>query len=109
MAKYEARFVHKIQDGVMRDVVLVFGDRDAVKVGQKCFEYGMSGNFSEVRIVKEWDRVPPPKNLGECIDFAATNRKCYDKERGTKGLAAYYRSIELFLLELEQYRKGGVS
>ena len=109
MAKYEAWFVHKLQDGVMRDVVLTFGDRDAVEVGKKCFEYGMSGLFTEVRIVKEWNRVPPPKNLGECIDFAATNRKCYEKAQGTKGLADYYRAIELFLLELEQYRTGGGS
>lgn len=106
MAKYEARFVHKLQDGVPRDVILTFGDRDAVSVGKRCFEYGMSGNFTEVRIVKSWRRGNAVRNIGSCIDFAATQRKFYERQPGMKALEEYYRSIELFLLELEEMRGG---
>lgn len=52
MMKYEIEFMHKIQDGVPRNTVLVFGQDDIKGIAEKCFEYGQSGLYTSLKLTK---------------------------------------------------------
>ena len=42
--KYEIEFIHKMCES-NRNIILTFGETDAMTVAKKCFEYGKSGNY----------------------------------------------------------------
>ena len=50
--KYEIEFVSKIQDALNRNTILIFGETDIKGIAEKCFEYGKSGNFKEIRLTR---------------------------------------------------------
>ena len=47
--KYEIEFINKLQDGVQRNLILIFGKDDIKAVAEKCFKYGASGQFSDIK------------------------------------------------------------
>ena len=50
--KYEITFINKIQDGVNRDYILIFGETDIKSIAKLCFEYGSSGAYTGVKVKK---------------------------------------------------------
>ena len=49
--KYEVTFIHK-NGKSQSNTTLIFGDRDALDIAKKCFEYGKSDNYSDLEIRK---------------------------------------------------------
>ena len=49
--KYEVTFIHK-NGKSQSNTTLMFGDRDALDIAKKCFEYGKSDNYSDLEIRK---------------------------------------------------------
>lgn len=68
--KYEVTFIHK-NGKPQSDTTLIFGDRDAVDIAKKCFEYGKSNNYSDLEIRKVRDENKENKEeskTGHCKD-----------------------------------------
>ena len=49
--KYEVTFIHK-NGKSQSNTTLMFGDRDALDIAKKCFEYGKIDNYSDLEIRK---------------------------------------------------------
>ena len=103
--KYEIEFIYKIQDGVPRNRILIFGEHDVKTIAWLCFEYGISGAWQGLKV------VPVRSDNDKAIDLKYSDlyRQAVCELHLTDNEIEDYRPADpLFIPELKQPIPGAI-